>query len=298
MTNHSIDDLLAVLPDRVPPDEAFEARLRARLAVELAAADEPVMEEERIDAGTAEVLDLDTMTETQERPTPPARNRGRWLAAAAAAVVAIAVVSTIGGDDDGEVAVGEARTVFEDGFDDDSGGWLTEPTGGLRVVTGEGRQTWELSAAGVSEVQRPLTLRETLLDMEVSLDVVSVSPGDTVAALCRKGLSAPSDHFYAFRIGAAGASIVALRDGGAETLATDPSVVAPSGPFALTARCVDGPDGVADLRMSVDDVEVLTASDPEPIGPGVGAIQAEAGTAQGRDGEIVLDRIVVRQIEG
>ena len=157
MRDHPIEELLGALPDQVRPDDAFDARLRARLAAELTA--DPGSATGTAMAGTppeTEVMELDTMTKV---PGPPARTSGRWLlvAAAAAIVGILAAVTVIDGDDASEVELGSERTVFDDGFDDDSSGWITEQTTGITVETGGGRQTWRLSAAGASDVQRPLT---------------------------------------------------------------------------------------------------------------------------------------------
>ena len=81
----------------------------------------------------------------------------------------------------------------------------------------------------------------------------------------------------------------------AQTLASDRSVAVPSGPFELTASCVDV-DGVAQLKMHVDGEVVLRASDTDPLEAGVGGIRVQAGTDSARDGEVVLDRIVVREL--
>jgi hypothetical protein len=296
MRDHPIEELLGVLPDQVRPDDAFEARLRVRLAEELAAP--PGSTTDTAAAGTppeTEVMQLDTMTKV---PAPPARTSGRWLliAAAAAIVGILAAVTVIDSDDPSDLELGSSRTVFDDGFDDDSSGWITEQTTGITVETGGGRQTWSMTAAGASDVQRPLTLREQVLDTEVTAEVDSISPGATLGVLCRKGLSAPSDSFYSFRLGAGGASIYALGgDAGDRELASDPSVGVPDGPFEVVVRCVDD-DGIARLQMAIDGEEVLAATDDAPLPAGVGAIEARNGTDPSVDGEIVLDRLVVRTI--
>jgi len=297
MRDHPIEELLGALPDQVRPDDAFDARLRARLAAELAA--DPGSATDTAMVGTppdTELMELETMTKV---PGPRARTSGRWLlvAAAAAIVGILAAVTVIDSDDTSDVELGSARTVFDDGFDDDSSGWITEQTTGITVETGGGRQTWRLSAAGASDVQRPLKLREQVLDMEVAAEVDSISPGATLGVLCRKGLSAPSDSFYSFRLGAAGASIFALGgDAGDRELASDPSVAVPDGPFEVVVRCVDD-GGSARLQMAIDGDEVLTATDDAPLPAGVGAIEVRNGTDPSVDGEIVLDRLVVRAIE-
>jgi hypothetical protein len=296
MTDHPIEDLLGVLPDQVRPDDAVEARLRARLMAELAAAPGSTTDPATMGAPLAtDVMELDTMTKV---PAPPAHTAGRWLliAAAVAIVAILAAVAVTDRDEASDVAMGSARTVFDDGFDDDSSGWITEQTTGITVETGGGRQTWRLTAAGASDVQRPLTLREQVLDTEVVAEVDSISPGATLGVLCRKGLSAPSDSFYSFRLGPAGASIFALGgDAGDRMLASDPSVAVPEGPFEVVVRCVDD-DGVAQLQMAIDGEDVLTATDDVPLPAGVGAIEVQNGTDPSVDGEIVLDRLVVREI--
>ena len=280
-------------PYRADPD--FRAELRARIVDGLgqsapAITTAPAVDEEEL----IMLVEEDTRTTTlrSRRRRPPFR----WVAAAAAVVVlATAVVVSRGdGEGDGEdVALGGATPVYDDGFDE-PGGWYEEPVPGISVETGGGQQVWRVSAPRLYTVLRPFGMREKLVDMEVTAEVVSVSPGATLGLLCRKGLLAPEDPFYAFRLGPDGASIAANLDDGSQAFASDPAVEVPSGPFTMSVRCVDE-DGVARLALSIDGRQVLTATHDRPLTAGVGAIDV-AGSADADDSEIVLDRFVVTPV--
>jgi hypothetical protein len=296
MTNHSIDDLLNLLPEAPDPDRDFEDRVRRLVAAELHVPEREVVAT-RADAErptTTEVVELDTTTIT---PTRIDRNPRFWFRTAAAVVLVagvVAAIATVRRDEPG-ISAGSRETVFEDGFDDDSAGWTTGSSPGVVITTGGGEQVWTLKSAGLREILRPFTMTEDISDMEVTADVISMDPGATVGVLCRKGQIAAEDGSYAFRLGGSGASIVGPEQ--TAPLAADPTVAVPSGPFSLTGRCVDE-DGVAQLEMLIDGEVVLTAHSESPLDGGVAGLEgiADPDVAPDADPQIVLDRLVATQI--
>jgi len=273
------------------PDPAFQAALRARI-VQTLTQSHPSAVDPTAPGTEPTVLLLDE--EPTTTTTGPTRRRRRrpaliWGAAAAAVVAIVAAVALLGagGDDDVDVA-GPPPALFDDGFDDDSGGWLEGFDTGVRVTTGGGAQVWEIPAAGQTAVQRPAALRDPLGDVEVAVRVASISDGSSIAVLCRKGGSTAEDPAYAFRIGPRGASIEAPGTGRG-TLAEDPAVSVPRGPFTLRGSCVDV-GGEARLELSLDGVVALSAIDPQPLAPGRAGIEVQSGDP---GAEVVLDRFLV-----
>ena len=257
---------------RHEPDPEFRRALRARVAATVHAT---TADDDPTDHREEPVMLTDTRTEAPEQP--PRRSR-TMLVAAAVVVVSVAAALLIGSsDDDGSPIASESGTAFEDSFDDDSGRWQTERE--IRIEGGV--QVWELSA-GQRLHLRPLAAEERLLDMETTAEVAGVDADSTVGVHCRKGAQ-NEDAYYFFRLGPSGASIGVLppdQSTAGEVLA-DNDLARPPAPFTMTARCVDV-DGRAVLSLLLDGEVVLEATHDEPLGPGFGALEVQAG-APGSD---------------
>jgi hypothetical protein len=242
--------------------------------------------------------DLIMLTETRTEPSGGPRRTPRWrLPAAAAAAVAVVAVAagiaiTAGDDDDDEggFATAESSIVFHDDFSDDTGAWDTADY--VRVEDGE--QVWTISSPGQIEFIKPLPTEYRIVDMDVTAVVASVDPDSTVGVYCRKG-SGNQDFYYFFRVAPEGAVIGVLppeSNTPADILAENPTFVRPSGPFEITARCVNN-GGVAELTMLVDGQVVAEATHDAPLADGFGAIEVQAGAPGSQPSDVRIDEFTV-----
>jgi hypothetical protein len=267
------------LHGRHEPDPAFRRALRERVVT--VGRQHPSTTEANTDPREEPVMLTDTRTDGPDDPRAHQRGRRRSLFAAAAALVAIAGIAAAlldrSSDDDRSPIASGTDVVFEDDFDDETGRWQTEE--GIRIEGGQ--QVWQLGA-GQRLHLRPLAAEQRLLDMETTAEVSAVDMDSTVGVHCRKGAQ-NEDAYYFFRLGPTAASIGVLpldQSAAGEVLATE-DLPRPPAPFTLTARCVDV-SGRAELSLLVDGDVVLEVTHDEPLGPGFGAIEVQAG-APGED---------------
>ena len=258
------------LHGRHEPDPAFRLALREQVAT-VVRDGTSTTDDDRSDHREEPLMLTDTRT--ADPALPPRRSRTVRVAAAAAfVVVAIGAGLLARSADDGNPIASGDDVVFEDAFDDEAGRWQTERE--IRIEDGD--QVWEL-AAGQRLHLRPLANEERLLDMETTAEVAAVDTDSTVGVHCRKGAQ-NEDAYYFFRLAPTGASIGVLpldQSAAGEVLATN-DVVRPTAPFTLTARCVDVA-GQARLSLLLDGDVVLEATHDEPLGPGFGALEVQAG---------------------
>ena len=274
---------------RHEPDPAFRRALRAQVAA--VARQHPETDDDQADQREEPVMLTETRTEAPEQP--PRRSRTVLVAAAATlVVVAVGAALLSRSSDDGSSIASGADVVFEDSFDDDAGRWQTEPE--IRLVGG--RQLWELGA-GQRLHLRPLAAEERLTDMETTAQVASTDPDSTLGVHCRKGAQ-NEDAYYFFRLAPTGASIGVLpldTAAAGEVLATDADLRRPATPFTITARCVDV-GGRAELTLLVDDEVVLEATHDEPLGPGFGALEVQAGGPGSAPSQVAWEGFAVSSV--
>ena len=279
------------LHGRHEPDPEFRRALRDRITT-IVERPQPWTTDADIDP--LHEKDIIMLTDTRPETDAPKAPRRWWPAVAATALLAVGVTAALVGTtgDDSSIATGTA-VVFEDGFEDDSGGWQRDDA--VRVE--DGQQVWTLPA-GQRLHLRPLALDDRLVDMEVSAVPVSADPETAIGVHCRKGPQ-NEDFYYYFRLGPDGASIGVLpedRSATGRVLASAPDFERPTGSFTLTARCVDAAQQ-ARLTLLVDGEPVLDATDDEPLPAGYGAIEVQAGGLGAEPSEVRWARFTVKALD-
>jgi hypothetical protein len=180
------------------------------------------------------------------------------------------------------VAAGSAETLFEDAFADDRNGWgvVDDPNYGTAGYA-DGDYVWDFRGSVAHWLPEALAEQHDagldLRDVVVRADVTIVSGGGVVGVGCRENPDTDADYqWYEF---VARDGYAAIRRVDAETnidvLAETKDVALPLGqPMTIEGVCVDDADGTAQLSLTLDDVDVVNASDADPLAGGVPSIQA------------------------
>jgi hypothetical protein len=181
-------------------------------------------------------------------------------------------------------AAAEALTSFSDSFDDDANGWALPPSDlGTMTIAG-GDFVWDDREFGL----RPHVLAATvgdafdagrleMTDVRVTASVTPERGAAAVGVFCREVPDTDADfQWYEFVVRDGYAAIrVGDSNGNLEPLAeTEDATIALGTAATIEATCVDGPDGSAELALSLDGIEVLTADASDPLGNGGAGLQA------------------------
>jgi hypothetical protein len=176
-----------------------------------------------------------------------------------------------------------AAALFEDSFDDDRNGWgiVDDPQYGSTAFEG-GDYVWEFKGSVAHWL--PAVLGEQydrgeldMLDVVVRAEATVLAGGGVIGVFCRETPDVDAEwQWYEF---VARDGYAAIRhadlEGNLETLTETQDVTLTVGePIAIEATCVDNPDGHAELSLTLNGEQVLTATDDEPLGNGVSGLQA------------------------
>jgi hypothetical protein len=198
---------------------------------------------------------------------------------AGTAAIAASAAST-GGTDTTEPP---PAILFEDSFDDDRNGWgvVDDPDYGTAEFV-DGDYVWALRGsvahwlAGVLGDQYDRDELE-MRDVVVQADLTIVAGGGVAGVFCRETPDSDAEwQWYEFVVRDGYAAIrLADLEGNLEPLAETDDVDLPAGePITIEASCVDDADGAANLGMTVNGDEILTATAEDPLGNGVPGLQA------------------------
>lgn len=176
-----------------------------------------------------------------------------------------------------------AAALFEDSFDDDRNGWgvVDDPQFGSIAYDG-GDYVWEFK--GSIGHWLPAVLGDQydrgeldMLDVDVRAEATVLAGGGVIGVFCRETPDVDAEwQWYEF---VARDGFAAIRradlEGNLETLTETDDVTLPAGePIAIEATCIDNHDGHAELSLTLNGEQVLTATDDEPLGNGVPGLQA------------------------
>jgi hypothetical protein len=176
-----------------------------------------------------------------------------------------------------------AAADFEDSFDDDRNGWglVDDPEFGSTAFEG-GDYVWEFK--GRVSHRLPAVLGEAydrgeleMLDVVVRAEATVLAGGGVIGVFCRETPDVDAEwQWYEF---VARDGFAAIRradlEGNLETLTETEDVALPAGePIAFEATCIDNQDSHAELSLTLNGEQVLTATDGEPLGNGVSGLQA------------------------
>lgn len=196
-------------------------------------------------AGVALVAACTDGTSTASAPTTPASG------------------STTGTDSTEPVELPAGVLPFLDVFDDDAHGW-----GGPFQRFEDGHYVWDLPS-GQSDVRSA----DTLIRVEDEIDDVVVTTTFEAVGVIAVGVQCAfeelegSSRWYDLELGTNGA-VIRRRDLGTtpvETLATNSSITLTDDPTELVVECFNEA-GQYLLRLSVDGVPAVEATDPDPFG--------------------------------
>ena len=175
------------------------------------------------------------------------------------------------------------QTLFTDSFDDDRNGWgvIGDPQYGSTAFA-DGDHVWKFK--GSVAHQLPAVLGEQydrseldMRDVAVRAEVTILAGGGVIGVFCRETPDSDAEwQWYEF---VARDGFAAIRhadsEGNLDVLAETGDVNLPAGePIAIEGACVDDANGDAQLSMTLNGVEVLQATDNDPLGNGVPGLQA------------------------
>lgn len=175
------------------------------------------------------------------------------------------------------------ETLFTDSFDDDRNGWgvIDDPQYGSTAFA-DGDHVWAFK--GSVAHQLPAVLGEQydrgeldMLDVAVRAEATILAGGGVIGVFCRETPDSDADwQWYEF-VARDGFAAIRLADteGNLDVLSETDDVELPVGePIAIEAACVDDANGDARLSMTLNGIEVLQATDDDPLGNGVPGLQA------------------------
>jgi hypothetical protein len=173
--------------------------------------------------------------------------------------------------------------LFEDTFDDDRNGWgvVDHPDFGTTTFE-DGDYVWAFRGSighWLPAVLGELYDRDELdmLDVTVRAEATVLAGEGVIGVFCRENPDDDAEwQWYEF---VARDGFAAIRradlEGNLDVLAETDDVSLPLGePLSIEATCVDDSEGYATLRMSLNDTEVLEATDDDPLVNGVSGLQA------------------------